>query len=149
MDSNKKVLVINGPNMDLLGIREPAVYGTLKYKDLEALLEKEGVRLGLSVICFQSNSESDIIKRIHDAKAEQIRFIIINAAAFTHTSIAIRDALAGVSIRFIEVHISNIFKREKFRHKSYLSDIADGVIVGFGIDGYLFALKKASLPGNC
>jgi len=147
LDSNKKVLVINGPNMDLLGIREPAVYGALKYKDLEALLKKEGVRLGLSVICFQSNSESNIIKRIHDAKAERVRFIIINAAAFTHTSIAIRDALAGVSIHFIEVHISNIFKREKFRHKSYLSDIADGVIVGFGIDGYLFALKKASLSG--
>ncbi len=148
MDSDKKVLIINGPNINLLGIREPDIYGNLRYKELENLLKKEGEKLGLCVICFQSNSESAIIERIHKAKEEKVDFIIINAAAFTHTSIAIRDALAGVAIRFIEVHISNIFKRENFRHKSYLSGIAEGVIAGFGINGYLFALKQVSLLLN-
>ena len=138
----KKVLVINGPNIDLLGTREPDIYGSTSYKDLEELIKRKGDDLALAVDCFQSNSESDIIVRVHKAKDDKTDFIIINAAAFTHTSIAIRDALIAVSIPFIEIHISNIYKREQFRHRSYLSDAALGVIVGMGVDGYLYALEK-------
>ena len=143
MDS-KKVLVINGPNIDLLGMREPDIYGSVSYKDLEKLIKCKSADLALMVDCFQSNSESAIIARIHKARDDQTNFIVINAAAFTHTSIAIRDALVAVSIPLIEIHISNIYQREQFRHRSYLSDIALGVIVGMGVDGYIYALEKAA-----
>ncbi len=140
---SKKVLVINGPNIDLLGMREPNIYGCTSYNDLEKLIKRKGDDLALIVDCFQSNSESDIIIRIHKTIHDQTKFIIINAAAFTHTSIAIRDALIAAAIPFIEIHISNIYKREQFRHKSYLSDIALGVIAGMGVAGYLYAIEKA------
>jgi len=141
---SKKVLVINGPNIDLLGMREPDIYGSVSYKDLEELIKRKGGDLALMVDCFQNNSESAIIERIHKARDDQTDFIVINAAAFTHTSIAIRDALIAVSIPLIEIHISNIYRREQFRHRSYLSDIALGVIVGMGVDGYIYALEKAA-----
>ncbi|RQP26252.1 type II 3-dehydroquinate dehydratase [Piscinibacter terrae] len=135
-----KVLLINGPNLNLLGTREPATYGHATLADVEAMCHHEAERLGLSLTAFQSNHEGALLDRIHAARGEGVGFIVINPGAFTHTSIALRDALAGVAIPFIEVHISNVHRREPFRHHSYLSDIAEGVIVGLGIDGYRLAL---------
>jgi 3-dehydroquinate dehydratase-2 len=136
------ILVINGPNLNMLGKREPEIYGrqTLAnvIEDLEALADDYEVRL----LHFQSNSETDIIERIHDAM-DEAAFIIINPAAFTHTSVAIRDALATVKIPFIEVHLSNIHRREPFRAHSYFSDLAEGVIAGLGTIGYQLALTAA------
>lgn len=135
-----KVLLINGPNLNLLGTREPATYGHATLTDVEAMCRHEAEQLGLSLAAFQSNHEGALIDRIHAARGEGVGFIVINPGAFTHTSIALRDALAGVAIPFIEVHISNVHRREPFRHHSCLSDIAEGVIVGLGIDGYRLAL---------
>jgi 3-dehydroquinate dehydratase-2 len=140
-----KVLLINGPNLNLLGTREPAIYGAQTLADVETECRGEGERLGLQVVAFQSNHEGALIDRVHAARAEGVRFIVINPGAYTHTSIALRDALAGVAIPFIEVHISNVHRREAFRHHSYLSDIAEGVIVGLGTAGYRFALQAAAL----
>ena len=136
-----KVLLINGPNLNLLGTREPATYGAATLADVEAMCRDEAGRLGLALDAFQSNHEGALIDRIHAARHEGIGFIVINPGAFTHTSVALRDALAGVAIPFIEVHISNVHRREPFRHHSYLSDIAEGVIVGLGIQGYRLALQ--------
>jgi 3-dehydroquinate dehydratase II len=136
-----KILLLNGPNLNLLGSREPAIYGAATLADVEALCASEGAKLGLEVSAFQSNHEGELIDRIHAARGEGVRFIVINAGALTHTSVALRDALAGVAIPFVEVHISNVHKREAFRHHSYLSDLADGVIVGLGITGYVLALR--------
>jgi 3-dehydroquinate dehydratase-2 len=135
-----KVLLINGPNLNLLGTREPATYGHATLADVEARCRAESERLGMSLAAFQSNHEGALIDRIHAARAEGVGFIVINPGGFTHTSIALRDALAGVAIPFIEVHISNVHRREPFRHHSFLSDIAEGVIAGLGIDGYRLAL---------
>ena len=141
--SNSAILVLHGPNLNLLGTREPAVYGstTLAQIDqrLATLAEASGVRLA----SFQSNHEGALIDRIHAAKSDATGFIIINPAAFTHTSVAIRDALAGVGIPFAEVHLSTVHRREAFRHHSYLSDLAEAVIVGMGPYGYEAALAFA------
>lgn len=136
-----KVLVINGPNLNLLGSREPHIYGSTTLADVENGLRAQGEALGVEVLCFQSNHEGAIVNRIHAARGEGVGWILINAGAYTHTSVAIRDALAGVAIPFVEVHISNVHKREAFRHHSYLSDIAEAVMAGFGTQGYVLALQ--------
>ncbi|MBH32077.1 MAG: type II 3-dehydroquinate dehydratase [Gammaproteobacteria bacterium] len=144
------ILILNGPNLNLLGEREPEIYGTKNLDDIASELDKYAGENDAKLIHGQYNSESDIITAIHDAKAKKVNFIIFNPGAFTHTSIAIRDAMLGVSIPFFEVHISNIFSREDFRKKSYLSDIATGVISGHGTYGYNLALISAikELKGN-
>lgn len=137
------ILVINGPNLNLLGTREPEVYGHLTLADINARLTELAKSAGHHLQALQSNAEYELIERIHEAKIEGIDFIIINPAAFTHTSVALRDALLGVSIPFIEVHISNVHAREDFRQHSYFSDIAIGTIVGLGAQGYELALSAA------
>lgn len=137
------ILVLHGPNLNLLGKREPEVYGSTTLDEINAALGGEGERLALDVATFQSNAEHELIDRIHLAREQGVDFIIINPGAFTHTSIALRDALLGVAIPFIEVHLSNVFARESFRRHSYLSDVATGVISGLGAQGYLFALQAA------
>ena len=136
-----KVLVINGPNLNLLGTREPEIYGATTLADVEDSLRAQGEALGVELSCFQSNHEGAIVDRIHAAHTEGVGWILINAGAYTHTSVAIRDALAGVAIPFVEVHISNVHKREAFRHHSWLSDVAEAVMVGFGTQGYGLALQ--------
>ena len=137
-----KILVIHGPNLNLLGKREPEIYGYQTLDDILNNLKKISVELNVLLETFQSNAEFQIIDKIHDAMGK-IDFILINPAAFTHTSVAIRDALLGVHIPFIEIHLSNVHARESFRHHSFLSDVAVGVICGFGSDGYEFVLRKA------
>lgn len=136
----KKVLVINGPNINMLGKREPQIYGSLSLKDIEKKITDLAQELNAQVDFFQSNSESQIIETIQAAK--NFDAIIINPAAYTHTSIAIRDALSAVCLPTIEVHISNVYSREEFRHQSYTAGVCIGQIAGFGVDGYLFALRK-------
>ena len=135
-----KILILNGPNLNLLGTREPEKYGLDTLEQINQRLIDGASTAGHSADCFQSNAEHDLIQRIHDAKQEQVDFIIFNPGAFTHTSVAIRDALLGVAIPFIEVHLSNVHAREEFRRHSYFSDIADGVICGFGANSYNLAL---------
>jgi 3-dehydroquinate dehydratase-2 len=137
------VLFLNGPNLNLLGQREPEVYGQLSLSDLNDLMADKASRLGLVLTTYQSNIEGELVNRVHQAKLDGVDFIVINPGAYTHTSIAIRDAFLGTEIPFIEVHLSNIFSRESFRHQSYLSDIAVGVISGFGAHGYELALQAA------
>ncbi|HEY0916889.1 MAG TPA: type II 3-dehydroquinate dehydratase [Solimonas sp.] len=137
------LLLINGPNLNLLGAREPGIYGSATLADIEKGLAEEAQQLGHRLSAFQSNQEGQIVERVHQARAEAVDFILINPAAFTHTSIAIRDALLGVAIPFIEVHLSNVHAREQFRHHSYFSDIAIGQIVGLGPLGYRLALQAA------
>lgn len=137
------VLVLNGPNLNLLGSREPEVYGSTTLEEINQRLEQLATHDGHALQSLQSNSESELIERIHAARNQAVDFIIFNPAAFTHTSIAIRDALLGVAIPFIEVHISNVHQRETFRKHSYFSDIAVGVICGLGNIGYDLALKAA------
>ena len=136
-----KLLLINGPNLNLLGTREPATYGRATLADVERLARDEAVRLGAELAAFQSNHEGAIVERIHAARDEGVAGLVINAGAFTHTSIAIRDALAGTALPFVEIHISNVHAREAFRHHSYLSDLAAGVVVGFGVAGYRLAVQ--------
>ncbi|TDJ60181.1 MAG: type II 3-dehydroquinate dehydratase [Proteobacteria bacterium] len=138
-----RILLINGPNLNLLGEREPQTYGPTGLRDIERHLAARAAAAGAELNAFQSNAEHELIDAIHAAKAQGVGFIIINAGAFTHTSIALRDALLGVAIPFIEVHITNVYAREAFRHRSYLSDIATGVITGLGVQGYEFALAAA------
>jgi len=138
-----KFLVLNGPNLNLLGSREPKHYGATRLADIEQQLEKSAKQAGHELACFQSNAEHELINRIQAAAAEKIDFIIINPAAFTHTSVAIRDALSAVAIPFIEIHLSNIYAREEFRRHSYFSDVAVGVISGLGAQGYTLALLAA------
>ena len=138
-----EILLINGPNLNLLGSREPEVYGKATLADIEAAAQQQALAQGKQLSCFQSNHEGQLLDRIHSAKQENIRFIVINPGAFTHTSIALRDALTGGAIPFVEIHISNIYQRESFRHHSYLSDIAKGVICGLGVDGYRLAIDFA------
>ncbi len=139
----KKILVLNGPNLNLLGTREPEIYGSETLNDVMAELETLAATRSLSFDHMQSNSEGMLIDRIHAAAADGTDFILINPGALTHTSIGLRDALLGVSIPFIEVHLSNVFARESFRHHSYLSDVAVGCIVGLGVQGYALALESA------
>tara|TARA_Y100000591_G_scaffold202777_1_gene175521 strand:+ start:684 stop:1115 length:432 start_codon:yes stop_codon:yes gene_type:complete len=134
------ILVLNGPNLNLLGSREPEVYGTDTLEDIEKNLNSIAKEQNVNINFYQSNSENELINKLHAAKVEKIDAIIINPGAFTHTSIALRDAFLGVNIPFIEVHISNIYKREEFRKKSFLSDISEGLITGLGVHGYEFAL---------
>ena len=136
----KKLLLLNGPNLNLLGTREPEVYGKTTLADIEQAAAAQAAGAGASLTCFQSNHEGALIDRIHAARAEGVDAIVINPGGLTHTSVALRDALAGVAIPFIEVHISNVHQRETFRHHSYLSAIAVGVICGLGIDGYRLAI---------
>lgn len=138
-----KILLLNGPNLNLLGKREPEVYGHDTLEDICNSLIKKAEQEGHELLHCQSNREYVLIERIHEAQDEGVAYIIINPAAFTHTSVAIRDALLGVSIPFVEIHLSNVHARESFRHHSYLSDVADGVICGFGAQGYEFALQSA------
>ncbi|MCK9237482.1 MAG: type II 3-dehydroquinate dehydratase [Thiopseudomonas sp.] len=138
-----KVLVLHGPNLNLLGTREPDVYGATTLAHINQGLQQQALAAGHQLEYLQSNAEFQLIERIHAAKNEQIDFILFNPAAFTHTSVALRDALLAVSIPFIEVHLSNVFQREKFRHHSYFSDVAVGVISGLGAQGYGLALQAA------
>lgn len=137
------ILVLHGPNLNLLGTREPEVYGATTLDDINQALIEAATSAGHHLLTMQSNAEYELIERIHEARNEGINFILFNPGAFTHTSIALRDALLGVSIPFIEVHLSNVHKREKFRQHSFLSDIAEGVITGFGSQSYLLALTAA------
>ena len=137
------ILVLNGPNLNLLGKREPSVYGPTTLEQIEQHLVSSATGQGHQLETFQSNAEHKLIERIHQAGEENIDFILFNPAAFTHTSVAIRDALLGVSIPFVEIHISNVHRREPFRHHSYFSDIAIGVIAGLGPKGYELALSFA------
>ena len=136
-----KILILNGPNLNLLGTREPQVYGHTTLADVEALMAKQAAERGVEAECFQSNHEGALIDRIHAARTQGVGYIMINPGGLTHTSVALRDALAGVAIPFIEVHISNVHKREEFRHHSYLSGIAEAVLCGFGTSGYSMAMN--------
>ncbi len=138
-----KILILNGPNLNLLGTREPAVYGSATLSDVEAMLRQQAVELGAELDFLQSNHEGVLIDRIHAARLDGTAFILINPGGLTHTSVSLRDALSGVAIPFVEVHISNVHKREAFRHHSYLSQVAEGVIAGLGIGGYSAALRFA------
>lgn len=136
-------LLINGPNLNLLGSREPEVYGATRLEDIEAHCVEVAVELGHEMDCFQSNAEHELIDRVQKAAANGVDFIILNPGAFTHTSIALRDAFLAVQIPFIEIHLSNTFAREEFRHISYFSDIASSCLFGFGAYGYELALQAA------
>jgi len=137
------ILVLHGPNLNLLGEREPEVYGTTTLGDINRTLEQAAQEQGHHLLSMQSNAEYELVERIQDARQEGVNFILINPAAFTHTSVAIRDALAAVDIPFIEIHLSNIHAREAFRQQSYFSDIAQGVICGLGAQGYQLGLQAA------
>lgn len=140
----QSVLVLHGPNLNLLGTREPGIYGSRTLAQIDAGLATLAGQLGVKLTAWQSNHEGALVDRIQAAAGDGTDFIIINAGAYTHTSVAIRDALAGVAIPFVEVHLSNLFKREAFRQHSYLSDIAVGLISGLGADGYEAALRYAA-----
>jgi 3-dehydroquinate dehydratase-2 len=137
------VLVLHGPNLNLLGTREPAVYGSATLDDIDRDLLQIAQEAGSTLQSLQSNHEGVLIDRVHAARSDGTDFIVINPAAFTHTSVALRDALAGVAVPFVEVHLSNVHRREPFRHHSYFSDLAEGVIVGLGAQGYALALRFA------
>lgn len=139
----KNILVIHGPNLNLLGVREPSVYGNVTLADINENLSKLASNAGVKLEVFQSNSEAELINRIQSVINDTTDFIIINPAAYTHTSVALRDALAAVKLPFIEIHLSNIFSRETFRQHSYFSDLAIGVISGLGAKGYELALEYA------
>ncbi|OBX02470.1 3-dehydroquinate dehydratase [Gallibacterium genomosp. 1] len=136
------ILLLNGPNLNMLGKREPKHYGRQTLQDIETALQESAEKYGIKLSCFQSNSEEKLINKIHESFGK-VDFILINPAAFTHTSVALRDALLSVEIPFVEIHLSNIHRREPFRHHSYLSDIAVGVICGLGAAGYQYALQFA------
>jgi len=138
-----RILLLNGPNLNLLGSREPAVYGTATLQDIETKLKGLSVAQGHELIASQSNAEHELIGKIQTTKRDGVAFVIINPGAFTHTSIALRDAFLSVGVPFIEIHLSNVFAREAFRHHSYLSDIAVGCIYGLGPIGYELALQAA------
>jgi 3-dehydroquinate dehydratase II len=138
-----RLLVLHGPNLNLLGTREPDVYGRVTLAQIDEALAEKAQAAGAELSSFQSNHEGAIVDRIQQARTEQVDFVLINPAAYTHTSVAIRDALAGVALPFVEIHLSNVHKREAFRHHSYFSDLAEAVICGLGWKGYLYALGFA------
>jgi 3-dehydroquinate dehydratase II len=138
------LLLLNGPNLNLLGTREPAVYGSVTLEQIVARMSLLAAEFGHHLSAFQSNAEADLIARIHEAPTTHVAFIIFNPAALTHTSVALRDALLGVKIPFIEVHLSNVHAREAFRHHSYFSDIAAGTVTGLGAFGYELAVRAAA-----
>ena len=136
------ILLLNGPNLNLLGRREPGIYGKVTLEQIhERMAQLAAADGGHHLTAYQSNSESELIARIHEAPAGHVAFIIFNPAGFTHTSVALRDALLAVKIPFVEVHLSNVHARESFRHHSWLSPVAAGIIVGFGVDGYVMAIE--------
>ena len=137
----KSVLVVHGPNLNLLGVREPAHYGNATLADINKSLAAQAKQAGIALEAYQSNAEADIVAKIQSLVINKVDYIIINPAAFTHTSVSIRDAISAVNIPFIEVHLSNVYARESFRHHSYFSDIAVGVISGLGAEGYRAALQ--------
>lgn len=139
----KNILLLNGPNLNLLGTREPEVYGATTLAEVEQAAAKQAAQAGASLIAFQSNHEGALIDRIQAAKAEGVDAIVINPGGLTHSSVSLRDALASVAIPFVEIHVSNIHQREAFRHQSYLSGIAVGVICGLGVEGYAAAISYA------
>ena len=143
VSERKSILVLHGPNLNLLGMREPEHYGKETLDGINRLLAEQAQAAGITLETFQSNSEADLVGKLHTLTGKSVDFIIINPAAFTHTSVALRDALAAVKIPFIEVHLSNVYAREPFRHHSYFSDIAVGVISGLGAQGYTSALSYA------
>lgn len=143
MAGAKKILVVNGPNLNLLGTRQSEFYGTDTLEAINGRLEKRAKESGAALATYQSNAEAELIGCIQQAQRDQVDFIIINPAAYTHTSVAMRDALAAVAIPFVEVHLSNIFAREPFRRESYFSDLAVGVVSGLGAKGYELALEFA------
>lgn len=138
-----EILVLHGPNLNLLGSREPAVYGDTTLAEIDAALLRRASEAGFALESFQSNHEGALVDRVQAARDDGTRFILINPAAFTHTSVALRDALAAVALPFVEVHLSNVHRREAFRHHSYFSELAEGVIVGLGASGYRLALEFA------
>jgi 3-dehydroquinate dehydratase-2 len=140
MAENKKILVLHGPNLNLLGVREPQHYGNVTLEDINRRLAERALAAGVALEALQSNSEAELIGKVQSLATAKVDFVIINPAAFTHTSVALRDALAAVKVPFIEVHLSNVHAREAFRHHSYFSDIAVGVICGLGAQGYELAL---------
>ena len=144
----RSVWILHGPNLNLLGRREPKIYGTESLEGINGRLLEAARGSGVTAQCFQSNHEGELVDRIQEAGHQKIDFIILNPAAYTHTSVAIRDALAGVGIPFIEVHLSNVLARESFRHRSYVSDIAVGTICGLGSQGYDLALAYALSRGQ-
>lgn len=139
----KNILVLHGPNLNLLGSREPDVYGRVTLNEINVRLTTLAHSHGASLSCFQSNAEAGLVERVQQAQTDGTEFIVINPAAFTHTSVALRDALAAVAIPFVEVHLSNVFAREAFRKESYFSDVAIGVISGLGAAGYEYAVQFA------
>jgi 3-dehydroquinate dehydratase-2 len=150
--NGRKIVVINGPNLNLLGTREPSTYGAVTLAEIEARLRRQADAAGAALAVFQSNSEAELVECVQRAGREQVDFIIINPAAHTHTSIAVRDALAATGIPFVEVHLSNIYAREAYRRHSYLSDLAAGTICGWGAPGYelalAFALREPAAPAR-
>ncbi|WP_293730347.1 type II 3-dehydroquinate dehydratase [uncultured Actinobacillus sp.] len=142
MMQSPRILLLNGPNLNMLGAREPKYYGSLSLATIEANMQAQAEKCGVNLDCFQANSEEKLINKIHES-FQKVDFIIINPAAYTHTSVALRDALLAVAIPFVEVHLSNIHKREPFRHHSYFSDVAEGVICGLGAQGYDCAFQFA------
>lgn len=138
-----EILVLHGPNLNLLGSREPSVYGATTLAEIDAMLQKRAGEAGVGLASFQSNHEGALVDRVQAAGRDGTRFILVNPAALTHTSVALRDALAAVAIPFVEVHLSNVHRREAFRHHSYFSDLAEGVIAGLGASGYRLALEFA------
>jgi 3-dehydroquinate dehydratase II len=140
---SRSVLVLHGPNLNLLGSREPDIYGRVTLASINTSMQRQARVAGARLTSFQSNSEGELVSRIQQARAQGVDFIIINPAAYTHTSVAIRDALTGVAIPFIEVHLSNVYAREAFRHRSLVSDVAVGTITGLGAKGYELALSYA------
>lgn len=142
-NTHQKILLLNGPNLNLLGTREPEIYGGDTLAAIEVRLVKLAGDSGATLSAYQSNAEADLVNRVQQAAREGVDFIIINPAAYTNTSVALRDALAAVRIPFIEVHLSNVFAREEFRHRSYFTDIAVGIISGLGAKGYELALAYA------
>jgi len=145
---SSRILVLNGPNLNLLGTREPAIYGGRTLAQIEAELSDVASKYSADIAFFQNNHEGALIDRIHVARTDGTSFLIVNAGAFTHTSIALRDALAAVALPFIEVHLSNVHRREEFRHRSLLADLAVGTIVGLGAAGYRYALEYALSERN-
>jgi len=143
MATPQHLLLLNGPNLNLLGTREPQIYGATTLADIESRLQDRARQAGVRLVSFQSNAEAALVERVQQAGPEGVDFILINPAAFTHTSVALRDALTAVAIPFVEIHLSNVFARESFRHKSYFSDVAVGIISGLGSLGYELALDFA------
>ena len=142
MSQTHRILLLNGPNLNMLGAREPKHYGRISLASIEEKIQTLATQYNVKVECFQANSEEKLINKIHES-FQQVDFILINPAAYTHTSVALRDALLAVSIPFVEIHLSNVHKRESFRHHSYFSDVAEGVICGLGAKGYEFAFLFA------